>query len=167
MSKHVAIYKVGDALIFRKGTGVNGAFVYLQGQNMYRETYNLDATIYNAKAIIRDIFIIGNFFFTAADIHEYAIHPFLNLLFLQYNEWDKNVHFMFSDLQPRSGIISITVGEAHGNHPVIPPEALKGRNISWMPIIYTSLSGLGLTMIFRSRGLHPRLLIYRRFAADC
>ena len=43
---------------------------------------------------------------------------------------------MFSETQPRSGIILISVGEAHGNHADIPPAALKGRNISWMPIIY-------------------------------
>ena len=43
---------------------------------------------------------------------------------------------MFSDTQLRRGIILITVGEAHGNSTVIPPEALKGRNISWMPRIY-------------------------------
>lgn len=60
LSKDGAIYKEGDTITFGKGTGVNGAFVYVQGQNMYGEIYNAPVTIYNTKAIIKDIFIMGN-----------------------------------------------------------------------------------------------------------
>jgi len=60
LSKDGAIYKIGDTITVGKGTGSNGAFVYVQGQNMYGEIYNADATIYNTKAIIKDMFIYGN-----------------------------------------------------------------------------------------------------------
>ena len=56
----------------------------------------------------------------------FILNPAARKLMGLYYERDKNVHFMFRDAQPRSGIILVTVGEAHGNHAVIPPEALKG-----------------------------------------
>jgi hypothetical protein len=60
ISKDGAIYKVGDTITLGKGSGANGSFLYIQGQNMYAEIYNLDASMYNTKAIIKEFYIMGN-----------------------------------------------------------------------------------------------------------
>ena len=60
----------------------------------------------------------------------------------------------------------ITVGEAHGYYAEIQLIALKGRNI-YRCQKDTALSGLMFAAICHFRGLHPRLLIFRHFVADC
>jgi len=60
ISKDGASYKKGDTITLGKGSGTNGSFLYIQGKNAYAEIYNLDANMYNTKAIIKEFLINGN-----------------------------------------------------------------------------------------------------------
>ena len=66
--------------------------------------------------------------------------------------------------QPRSGVTSATVGEAHGCCRSWPTLALKGRHIP-ATVRYIAPSGLRIVLQHSFRGFYPRLIILRAFSA--
>lgn len=60
ITKDGATFKKGDTIRIGKGSGVNGAFVYITAQNWEAKMYNPDARITDTRAIIENLFIMGN-----------------------------------------------------------------------------------------------------------